>query len=103
MNAPTQLPLVIDRPVPADVGAEVGRDVHADVGPRDFDWQRDEGDIVIPYQPRTAVYENTCGTIVIRQENYSDDDDVVVLVTPENLPALIAALQAFALPPGRRS
>jgi hypothetical protein len=68
-------------------------------------WQRGEAEpnfwiansesIAVEWQPRIAVYTNTSGAIVVRQENEEPfEDDVWVLVRPENVDALIRALMA---------
>ena len=70
----------------------------------DFNWRTDDT-IVYRYQPATAVYENTSGLIVVRQERGElDDDDTVLLVTPESgelLAAAIAKLSRELLSAGR--
>ena len=64
---------------------------------RDFDWTTDRGDVCIEEQPRTAVYRNTVGAIVIRQEAhpYADDGDPCIRIWPDRLPALITALKRY--------
>jgi hypothetical protein len=63
-----------------------------------FDWGAGNPDIVVVSQPATAIYLNPWDQIVIRQEAETgdDDDDHFVRFTRENLPALIARLQAIA-------
>jgi hypothetical protein len=63
-----------------------------------FDWGVGNPDIVVVSQPATAIYLNPWDQIVIRQEAETgdDDDDHFVRFTRENLPALIARLQAIA-------
>jgi hypothetical protein len=62
----------------------------------DFDW-RDDAGIVLREQPATAVYRNTTGGIVIRQEcAWDEEEDPFLVFQPENLPVLIRALQALA-------
>lgn len=43
-----------------------------------FNWNDDES-IVLEEQPRTAIYENPNGDIVIRQYAWPDDDDTVIV------------------------
>jgi hypothetical protein len=66
----------------------------ADAGnrPHEFDWHRDP-DVVVPHQSAIAVYFNPHGAVVIRQAGQYPDDDSWVVVRPENLSALIAALR----------
>jgi hypothetical protein len=100
MNKPfTQLELVpavavttaaaTPRVVPAERPiAEAGDD------PDDFDWRNEEC-VVVKSQPGIAVYENPHGETVIRTQNISDPDfgDHFAYVTPQALPAVIAALK----------
>ena len=52
--------------------------------PEGFDWQTDDS-VVVPYQPALAVYVNTRGSIVIRQERGElEDEDTIVIITPAN-------------------
>jgi hypothetical protein len=51
----------------------------------DFSWSDDQGDIVLTWQPRTAVFRNGGNGVTIRQEAdaYSDDrGDDQVFLTP---------------------
>lgn len=58
----------------------------------EFEWSDDE--VVIPPQGETAVYRNHRDATCIRQRDpFSGDDDMVVVVLPEHLPALIRKLQ----------
>ena len=59
----------------------------------EFQWCDD--DVIVHHQPRTAVYWNPRGQIVIREAaaDYGDDDPFV-FVSVEHLPALISALQS---------
>src|ERR1700734_393352 len=66
--------------------------------PSDFDWVKDKADIVLPEQPATAVYLNLRGDVVNRQaRDYGEDDDLIT-VRPENIPALIRGLQKAVAP-----
>jgi hypothetical protein len=59
------------------------------------DWSSSAPNIVIHHQPRTKVYTNINDQIVIRQErDWCENDDPFVYFSRENVPALIAALQA---------
>lgn len=54
--------------------------------PDDFDWfGEDAADVVIQEQPRTAIYCNPSGAIVIRQAADSgyNENDPYVLIRPE--------------------
>jgi len=56
-----------------------------------------DGDVVIPHQPAIAVYENTSGAVVIRQEmSAREDEDPVILVRPEHVEKLVARLRQVA-------
>lgn len=61
----------------------------------DFDWNDlDSEDDILGHQARTSIYENVRGAIVIRQEaGPLEEDDAWVIIRPENIPALIAALR----------
>lgn len=56
-------------------------------------WDADDPDVVIQAQPRTGVWTNPFGAIVICQEaaEYGDDDPFV-MIRPENIDALIRGL-----------
>ena len=62
---------------------------------RPYFWRDREGDVVVEEQPRLAVYMNTRGAIVIREESpEGDDEDPFVRLRPECVEKLIAALRA---------
>lgn len=65
---------------------------------QDFEWYLDENsqDIVFPSVQAVAVYRNTAGHIVIRQQDSRGDEDAVVLILPAHAEALIAAVRAAA-------
>jgi hypothetical protein len=68
-----------------------------------FDWSPENPDLVAPSQPATAVYLNPYGCVVIRQESTGlnecgDLEDPFVMITPHNVPALIARLQEIVKP-----
>ncbi|MFZ2007919.1 MAG: hypothetical protein WAV02_22755 [Stellaceae bacterium] len=56
-----------------------------------FDW--DEAGTTIALQPRTSVYWNVRGQVVIRQEGEVFEDDPYVFFSVESLPRLIEELQ----------
>jgi hypothetical protein len=56
-----------------------------------FDW--DEVGTTIPHQPRTSIYWNKNGQVVIRQEGEVFEDDPYVFFSVESLPRLIEVLQ----------
>ncbi|MFK4725390.1 hypothetical protein ABIE89_006490 [Bradyrhizobium niftali] len=58
----------------------------------DFDWS--SADTVIPEQPRTAIYTNTDGHVVVRQYCWLDDDDLVVISPPNAIVFALAILRA---------
>ncbi|WP_331373791.1 hypothetical protein [Sinorhizobium chiapasense] len=60
-----------------------------------FDWNSDE-DIVVERQAAIAVYENTTGDVVIRQEGRYDDEDKCICVRPDNVKALVDALSKWS-------
>lgn len=65
----------------------------------DFPWDEDP-DVVIQSQCAIAVYLNSAGRIVIRQERaWSDDEDVFILVQPQHAHLLAGALQRAARDP----
>jgi hypothetical protein len=102
MNKPVaQLELVpavaIDvKPEPKTATAEK---VIADLEQDEFEqklWDPNSPEVCIPDQPPIACYENPYGAVVIRQRSTSAfDDDSVVIVRPENIPALIAAMKRY--------
>lgn len=60
----------------------------------DFEWSADNPSVVIPEQPRTAVYWNRAGQLVIRQERGPlEEDDSAVVFNPDSLKALITELR----------
>lgn len=58
----------------------------------DFDWS--SADTVIPEQPRTAIYTNTDGHVVVRQYCWPDDDDLVIISPPNAIAVALAILKA---------
>jgi hypothetical protein len=61
---------------------------------KDFDWFGDETreTRIIPEQPETAVYLNSNGAAVIRQQGEHGEDPSVI-IQPEYITTLIARLQ----------
>lgn len=66
-------------------------------------WSSSNPDLLIPFQPATATYLNSFGQIVIRQEDQFGDEDDVIFISRENLPALIRRLQQFSCPSANES
>ena len=59
----------------------------------EFDWSDGALNIPIPEQPATCVYTNPRGMIVVRQAGqYHQDEDAWLIIAPQNVPALVAAL-----------
>jgi hypothetical protein len=56
---------------------------------QDFDWG--DGDVVIEAQSRIAVYTNAAGAVVIRAQDWPDDDHFIV-VARNNVAKLVEAL-----------
>lgn len=62
----------------------------------EFDWEDAEA-VVLPEQPRTAVFVNPHGAVVVRQRCADDDDsDVYVLIQPHNARLVALAIMACA-------
>jgi hypothetical protein len=63
---------------------------------RDFRWEPENEDIVVPEQLALAIYRNHWGQVVIRQERaWDEEEDVYVRFNVESLPKVIAKLQAI--------
>jgi hypothetical protein len=60
----------------------------------DFKWNTDDADsVILPYQPRTAVYSTAGGGVVIRQERDAyEEDDPQLMFTPQGALAVAWAL-----------
>ncbi len=70
-----------------------------------FEWHGDDAtDIVIRHQRAVAIYRNDSDDLVIRQRADYPNEDQFIILTVENIPALIAALQReiTPAPPQRR-
>lgn len=61
----------------------------------DFSWTDDKDAIVLHEQPATAVYINGDSFIVIRQNNWPDDDSYIV-IDPQNAALLACVLDEKA-------
>jgi hypothetical protein len=48
--------------------------------PVDFDWSDPDAEI-LPQQPRTAAYFDVAGSLVIRQQNWPDEDSVIIIAS----------------------
>jgi len=60
-------------------------------------FEPDSDVLVVPAQPAIAVYENTVGSITIRQPSSdSNEDDELITVRPEHVEKLIARLRFVA-------
>lgn len=59
----------------------------------DWDWKLNES-VVVESVQALAVYTNTGGSIVIRQQDSMGEDDDVVIVPRQHVSALIKALKA---------
>jgi hypothetical protein len=65
----------------------------ADSDAGDFDWSSDNEDIVLREQRALAVYWNTRGDLVIRQERYWDEiDDPFLVIGRNNVDAFLDRL-----------
>jgi hypothetical protein len=87
-------PSLFEKPVPVEEKPPiiVSAPVYSNGRRDDWCW-RDNPDVVIHEQPRTAVYSNPYGSVVIRQEAAWDaEDDAYVYFTPSNIPTLIKSL-----------
>jgi hypothetical protein len=58
-----------------------------------YDWN--DGDTVLQEQPRTAVFLNADGAVLIRQQSWPEEDDVVIL-QPQNAIRFVLAVLAAA-------
>ncbi len=58
-----------------------------------FHW--DDEDVVLQEQPRTAVFLNEDGAVVVRQQNWPEDDSTV-LIQPQNAIRFVLAFLAAA-------
>ncbi|MBR0797362.1 hypothetical protein JQ615_18400 [Bradyrhizobium jicamae] len=56
----------------------------------EFSW--DEADAVIPEQPKTAIYANTDGQVVIVQASSLGDEDSMVVIANGNALAVVRAI-----------
>jgi hypothetical protein len=64
---------------------------------RDFDWNDDDSNVVVPEQAAIAVYLNPRGNVVIRQAGqYRPDEDSFVIVAPDHAAAVADAILRVA-------
>jgi hypothetical protein len=70
--------------------------------PEDDPFKPDSEDLVIPHQPAIAVYANVAGGVTVRQEraDYQDEDPLVV-IRPEHIEKVVAALRKAAKEAGQ--
>ena len=76
------------------VGEDVGKDVWKDVeeDAEEFSWNSDDS-VVLQEQRRTAIYFNTRGELVIRQEaDWNEDTDTVLVIAKNNIPDFLDKL-----------
>ncbi len=58
----------------------------------DFEWWgKDRESVAVPEQGAIAVYCNDQGSVIVRQQQYPDDD-VFIVVQPQNAMALVRAI-----------
>src|ERR1700733_11478027 len=58
-----------------------------------FDWNAQDGSIVLNEQPATAVYFNAAGGLIIRQKaDWDQEDDSIVIIAPGNINRFIDEL-----------
>jgi hypothetical protein len=69
----------------------------------DFNWvgAKSHDQVVVPEQAAIAVYENSDGDVVIRQQAALGSDDHVIYIQPVYLPRLIASLEGARQKPRR--
>ena len=60
---------------------------------KQFDWADKESIVVRRVDP-IAIYKNTEGDIVIRQQRADDPDDAIITIPPQQLHFVIEGLQA---------
>jgi hypothetical protein len=57
-----------------------------------FDWNKDES-VLLPEQRRTAIYRDSAGCLIIRQEaTWNEEDDHVITIAADNVQAFIDRL-----------
>ena len=59
-----------------------------------FNWDKDVDCIILREQPATAIYYGGGGHVVIRQTN-GYEDDVTILIAPENANGFMDGIAAF--------
>lgn len=62
-----------------------------------FNWDPEDRDVIVPAQPAIAVYKNAWDQAVIRSEALDShrDEDQIVRISVEHIPAVIRALAAL--------
>jgi hypothetical protein len=63
-------------------------------GDDEFNWEADNI-VVFHEMPRTAIYWNQNGALVIRQQRHYDDEDVFVFISPDSIGSFIDKLTDF--------
>lgn len=60
----------------------------------EFKWNGDDADaVILPHQPRTAVYSSSTGNVVVRQEaDAMQENDDLIYLTPQGALAVAWAL-----------
>ena len=96
LASPPKLPVVVTEASQTSFEGEIDRGnepwTSGKYGP---DWSRAGDDIAVGSQPAIAVYENTHGAVVIRQESSLGDDDDTIIVQASNLTGLIEKLSEY--------
>jgi hypothetical protein len=59
----------------------------------EFDWN----DVVLQKQPLTAVFLNEDGAVVVRQQNWPEDDSFVLIQPPNAFRIALAILAAAGM------
>jgi hypothetical protein len=67
----------------------------------DFDWDS-ESVVVLHKQPRTALYFNPDGDLVIRQQQFWEYEDTFVLICPEYFESFVKKLTGLVGNPSRK-
>jgi hypothetical protein len=96
LASPPKPPVIITEAAPTSLEGDIDRgDEPWTSGKYGPDWSRAGDDVAVTHQPAIAVYENTQGAIVIRQEDPLGDDDDTIIVQVPNLAALISKLSEY--------
>jgi formylmethanofuran dehydrogenase subunit D len=64
---------------------------------KDWNWNNEDEKLstVVPSVDAVAVYENSHGNVVIRQQNQMGDEDSVIIIPRSSVPAIVKALNQF--------